>query len=294
MTAKIVSFVGKIGGQEVKGNLLSDQDIVRLNDTRTRVKSLETKVDELHKFTRKLATQDFFTTEANKDSMQAGVIYLVGFKDDGSFIAPNPNATPSKFWPNGEPPAYFEMVMLTDDGTILKLGREKYTSSLDDAMSKTYDNEYKGQLTHLVEQSSVSKAAGLTKFNFVTAAANPSVQVTTGHIAQDQNGVSLFSHTGAVDTDGTRRAELVVNKSDGGVAGKVSLSSSSDGATVSLAIPQPTSPTPADNEAATVKFVQDAIDAKPNFIYQTDKPTDTATIDDGVLIFFDAIDLIQE
>lgn len=293
MPYKVISLVGRVDGQLIKGNLLSDQDIIRLNDTRARIKSLETKVDDLHKFTRKLSELDFYTDATHKDSMQVGVVYMCAFKD-GTFVAPSIDTTGNKFWPEGKIPDYYELVMLADDGTVMKLGREKYSSSLDDVMSKIHDNEYLGQQTHIVSaDTDVAKATSVTKFNFATADANPTVQLNAGHVTQDKDGVALFSHTGTVETDGTRHAELVVNKSDGSVAGKVSLSSAKDGTGVTLTIPQP-SATPADNEAATVKFVQDAIEAKPNFKYQTDKPADESAIEYGVLIFFDAVDLIQD
>lgn len=300
---KVTSFVGKLNGTQIKGNLLSDADIAKIKtyhgkvDTNeSAIAELRTKVEDSNKFQRILATKDYYTDETHKAEMTKDAIYMVAFKG-GSFVAPSPDQSSGKFWPDGQIPEYYQLVMReSKSDTILKLGKEQYSSSLEDCMSKTYDNEHKGYLMRIVEDAAVNDgdyAGGLTKFMGIDAATPPEKTLFTGHMALDKNGKKLAAVSLNVKkTSGERQASLGVYKNDGTPAGEVCLETNADGSKVKFTIPA-TDDAADDNTAATSQFVNKKINdlGHVKLKYQASAP-ELEGLEDNTLVFHDATDLL--
>lgn len=300
MASKMTSFIGKIDGQVITGNLLSTADIEKIKsyhgkvDTNEgKIAALETKVASINKYQRSLATKDYYTDDTHLAEMDTNVVYMVAFSGEGTFVAPADSGT--QFWPGGQAPSYFQLVRKDADGTKQKLGMEKYSPDLDDVLSKITDNEFRGYMMRVVEADDAEdtdSVAYMTKFKEITAASNPTKQLFSGHLALDKDNVKLYAHTGTVDKEGNRQASLGVYNSSGSAAGEVVLKTNADGSQVTFEIPQPSSAA-GDKEAATVKYVKDTIGDLQHvkMKYQASAP-DEGSIQDNELYFFDATDLL--
>lgn len=296
MATQKVNFKGKLGGQLIEGNLLSDQDIQSIKNYQNKTDTIENNLNQLqqqventNKFQRKIATKDYYTDETHKSEMEINVIYMVAFKGS-KFIAPA--ASGSTFWTDGEVPELFQLVRKAEDDTVYKLGTEKYSPDLDGVLSKTADNTFTGFMKRAVADNSFNdtdSVAYMTQFTDYDATQNPTKQAFSGHLALDKNNVKLYAHTGTVKKDGTRQASLGVYSSAGSGVGEIVVQTNSEGSKIDALAPQTREDSP-DNAIVTKGFLNIKMTNNVAIKYQGTDPGEVA--DDNTLIFFPATNKI--
>lgn len=151
----VVTKFGSFTLKDAQGNVvtingLTANDIAKVKQALTDISTLKQQVEIINAGRLSLAYKDFFTDETHKAEMVHGVYYKVPFSSDGTFIQYD-KATGR---PTGQTdpvnedlvPAYYEIVYLNADDTIVKLGRASGNPSLEGVVTETGNHTITGSI----------------------------------------------------------------------------------------------------------------------------------------------------
>lgn len=151
----IVTKFGSFTLKDAQGNVvtingLTANDIAKVKQALTDISALKQQVEIINAGRLSLAYKDFFTDETHKAEMVHGVYYKVPFKSDGTFIQYDKDTgRPTGQTEPANPdltPAYYEIVYLNADGTIVKLGRASGNPSLEGVVTETGNHTITGSI----------------------------------------------------------------------------------------------------------------------------------------------------
>ena len=151
----VVTKFGSFTLKDAQGNVvtingLTANDIAKVKQALTDISTLKQQVEVINAGRLSLAYKDFFTDETHKAEMVHGVYYKVPFNSDGTFIQYDKDTGR----PTGQTdpvnedlvPAYYEIVYLNADNTIVKLGRASGNPSLEGVVTETGNHTITGSI----------------------------------------------------------------------------------------------------------------------------------------------------
>lgn len=151
----VVTKFGSFTLKDAQGNVvtingLTANDIAKVKQALTDISTLKQQVEIINAGRLSLAYKDFFTDETHKAEMVHGVYYKVPFSSDGTFIQYDKDTGR----PTGQTdpvnedlvPAYYEIVYLNADDTIVKLGRASGNPSLEGVVTETGNHTITGSI----------------------------------------------------------------------------------------------------------------------------------------------------